>query len=74
MIKRKLASSKAKKEIVSVALFGSVTVRNDHPASDIDIAVVVKSAKAKAAAEDLFDAVDAKVSKEFGNTISPSSK
>ncbi len=71
MIKRKIASSKAKKEIVSVALFGSVTVRNDHPVSDIDIAVVVKNAQAKAAAEALFDAVDVKVSKEFGNTISP---
>jgi len=71
MIKRKILSSKAKKEIVSVALFGSVSVRQENPLSDIDIAVVVENAKAKATIERLFEEVDAKVSKEFGNTISP---
>lgn len=71
MIKRKILSSKAKKEIVSVALFGSVSVHKDNPASDIDVAVVVEHAKAKSAIERLFEEVDAKVSKEFGNTISP---
>lgn len=70
MIKRKIFSSKIKKNIVSVALFGSVNVRQDHPASDIDIAVIVENAKAKAAAERLFEGIDAKISGKLGNTIS----
>ena len=70
MIKRKILSSKAKKEIVSVALFGSVSIRRENPASDIDIAVIVENAKAKAAIERLFEEVDINVSKEFGNAIS----
>lgn len=71
MIKRKILSSKAKKEIISVALFGSVSVRQDNPESDIDIAVVVESPKAKDAIERLFEEVGVKASKEFGNTVSP---
>jgi len=71
MIKRKISSSKAKKEIVSIVLFGSTGIRQENPASDIDIAVVVEGAKAKNTIERLFEELDAKVSKEFGNTISP---
>mgnify|MGYP001568027636 CR=1 FL=1 len=70
-IKRKILSSKAKKEIITVALFGSVSVRQETPASDIDIVVIVESSRAKASVERLFEEVDARVSKEFGNTISP---
>ena len=71
MIKRKVSSSKAKKDIVSIALFGSVSARQENPASDIDIAAVVENVKAKPAIERLFEEADAKVSKEFGNSISP---
>lgn len=71
IIKRKISSSKAKKEIVSVALFGSINVRQENPASDIDIAVVVENPKAKAAIEGLLEEADTKISKEFGNTVSP---
>ncbi|MBU4304790.1 MAG: winged helix-turn-helix transcriptional regulator [Candidatus Omnitrophica bacterium] len=71
MIKRKILSYKAKKEILSVALFGSTSVQQETPVSDIDIAVVVENAKIKAAIEPLFEEVNAKVAKEFGNTISP---
>lgn len=71
MIKRKILSSKAKKEIISIVLFGSVSVRQDNPESDIDIAVVVQSANEKAAVERLFEEVGVKISKEFGNTVSP---
>jgi predicted nucleotidyltransferase/DNA-binding transcriptional ArsR family regulator len=71
MIKRKILSSKAKKEIVSVALFGSVSVHQENSASDIDIAAVVENTKAKAVIERLLEEVDIKVSREFGNTISP---
>ena len=71
MIKRKILSSKTKKEIISAAFFGSVSVRQEKSGSDIDIAVVVENVNAKAAIERLFEEVDAKVSKAFGNTISP---
>ncbi|MFH1901673.1 MAG: winged helix-turn-helix domain-containing protein [Candidatus Omnitrophota bacterium] len=71
MIKRKILSSKTKKEIVSVAFFGSISVCQENPASDIDIAVVVENSKAKVVIERLFEEVDINVSKEFGNTISP---
>ena len=67
MIKRKISVSKAKKEILSVALFGSTSLHQERPTSDIDIAVI---AKAKNTIERLFEQIDAKVSKEFGNTIS----
>jgi len=70
VIKRKVSASKARKGIVSVAIFGSVSSHKDHPSSDIDIAVIVKNRDTKAAAERLFEDIDAKISKEFGNVIS----
>lgn len=71
LIKRKISASKAKKDILSVAIFGSISAGEDHPASDIDLAVIVKDAKAKTIAERLFEEIDSKISKEFGNVISP---
>lgn len=71
MIKRKIVSSKAKKEIVSVTLFGSTSVQQETPVSDIDIAVVLKNSKSKAAVERLLDEIGSNVSNKFGNTISP---
>ncbi|MFH0790268.1 MAG: winged helix-turn-helix domain-containing protein [Candidatus Omnitrophota bacterium] len=71
MIKRKISSSKAKKDIVSVALFGSVSVRQESFVSDIDVVIVVENNRVKATIERLFEEIDAKVSREFGNTISP---
>lgn len=71
MIKHKISSSKAKGEIVSVALFGSVSGHRENPASDIDVAVIVENAKTKDAIGRLLEEVDSRVSKEFGNTISP---
>lgn len=71
MIKRKISASKAKKDIVSVAIFGSISAREDHPASDIDLAVIIKDAKAKAVIERLFEEIDSKISKKFGNVVSP---
>jgi predicted nucleotidyltransferase len=71
MIKRKIASFRAKNDIISVALFGSVNVHKERPTSDIDLVVVVENARAKAAIERLFEEIDAKVSNEFGNAVSP---
>jgi predicted nucleotidyltransferase len=71
MIKRKITSAKVKKDIVSVVLFGSVKARQENPTSDIDIAVIIENASVKAAIENLFLEVDTRISREFGNTISP---
>lgn len=71
MIKRKIATSKLKEEIASIALFGSVNARKDHPTSDIDIVVIVENAKMKKIAERLFEEIDKRISKEMGNMLSP---
>ena len=71
MVKRKISVSEGKKGILSVAIFGSISALKDHSASDIDMVVIVKNAEAKAAAGHLFEKIDAKISKEFGNTVSP---
>lgn len=70
-IKRKVSASKSRKDIISVAIFGSISSRKDHPSSDIDIVVIVKNNDTKAIAECLFEEIDSKISKEFGNVISP---
>lgn len=71
IIKRNLASSKIKNNILNVSLFGSVNMRQDHPTSDIDLAVIVSDARIKSKVEKLFEKIDKKVSKKFGNAISP---
>jgi len=71
VIKRKISASKSKRVIISVAIFGSISKRQDHPSSDIDITVIVKNAKAKTITERLFEEIGLKISKAFGNIISP---
>jgi predicted nucleotidyltransferase len=71
LIKRKISGSKVKSDIASVALFGSVSSRQERPTSDIDLIVVVENAKTKPVVERLFGEVDEKISKQFGNTLSP---
>lgn len=71
VITRKISFFLAKKNIVSVALFGSVNVRKDCSGSDIDLAVIVKYAKVKKNVENLFWDISQAVAKEFGNTVSP---
>lgn len=71
LIKRKVSSSKAKEDILSVALFGSAGTGQERPASDIDLAVVVENAKVKPVAERLFKEIDEKVSRQFGNSLAP---
>ena len=70
-IRRKIAASSIKRDIVSIALFGSVGSHKEHPASDIDIIVIVKNAKVKPLAELIFEDLGKKISKQFGNTLSP---
>jgi len=71
IIKRNLTSSKIKGKILNVSLFGSVNTRQDHPTSDIDLAIIVSDAKIKSKVEKLFEKIDREVSAKFGNTISP---
>lgn len=71
IIKRGVSSSRMKKDITSVALFGSVNIHQDRPTSDIDIAVVINNSKSKPAVEHFFEDIDSRISKKFGNTLSP---
>jgi len=70
IIRRRISASSIKKDIVSVVLFGSVSLHKERPTSDIDIAVIVKDLKRKHKAELLFEEIDKKISEKFGNTIS----
>lgn len=70
IITTRVNSSGLKKDIVSIAVFGSVSRKDVHPASDIDLAVIARDERSKPKIEALFRAIDAKVSKEFGNTVS----
>ena len=70
MIKSGISKSSTESSIVSVALFGSVNIKQDYAMSDIDVAVVVKSMKDKTKAEQLFEEIDYKISKKFGNAVS----
>lgn len=71
MIKRKISASKLKNEITSIALFGSVNAKEDHPTSDIDILVIVENAKMKKVAGRLFEEIGERISKDLGNMLSP---
>ena len=71
VIRREVSSSNIRRDINSVALFGSVNVQKDHAMSDIDVVVIVKDAKVRSKAEKLFEKIDRKISKRFGNTLSP---
>lgn len=70
VIRYRVMGSEIKKSIVSIALFGSVNARQDHPASDIDLIVIISDPKNKAQIEILFEEIDKRVSREFGNTVS----
>lgn len=63
-------SSLAIKNIVSIAVFGSVKKRKEKAASDIDLLVLVKDAKAKKKVEEGFGKVNEKIMGRFGNTVS----
>jgi predicted nucleotidyltransferase/biotin operon repressor len=70
IIRHRVIRSKIKKNIISIALFGSVSAHKDHPASDVDLIVIINDSKNKAQAEILFEEIDKRVSREFGNAVS----
>lgn len=71
MIKCKISTSRLKRDIVSAALFGSVNAGRDHAGSDIDLVVIVENQGSKIDSGRLFEEIDKKVSKQFGNTVAP---
>lgn len=71
IIRKRINSSSIKKAITSVTLFGSVNLRKEHPTSDIDLAVIISDASNKQKVTELFEDIDKRISKEFGNTLSP---
>ena len=71
IIKQGVSSSAIKKDVLSVVLFGSVNTGSDHSASDIDIAIVVDRLETRIKAEQLFDEIADKISKVYGNVLSP---
>ena len=73
-IVRKIKSSQIKKEIVSIALYGSVQEKNEKPASDIDLFVVLTEAKYKKKVEDLIFEINSDVLTQVGMGIEPNIK
>ncbi|MBU0478867.1 nucleotidyltransferase domain-containing protein [bacterium] len=63
-------SSLVIKNIVSIAVFGSVKRKKERPISDIDILIVVKNPENKKAVEKDFEKVNEKIMDKFGNTVS----
>lgn len=64
-------SSLVIKDIVSIAVFGSVRKRKERPTSDIDLLVLVKNSENKGEVEEDFGKVNEKIISRFGNTVSP---
>ncbi len=64
-------SEKVKERVVSIALFGSVEKREDHPDSDIDLLVLVSRAKDKERIEKDLDNLNEKTVRLFGKIVSP---
>src|SRR4030042_2465418 len=64
-------SSLVIKDIVSIAIFGSVKKRKERPTSDIDLLVLVKNSENKGEVEEDFGKVNEKIISRFGNTVSP---
>lgn len=64
-------SSLVIKDIVSIAVFGSVKKRKERPTSDIDLLVLVKNSENKGEVEEDFAKVNEKIISRFGNTVSP---
>ncbi|MBM3255414.1 MAG: HTH domain-containing protein [Candidatus Omnitrophica bacterium] len=71
VIRKRVAASDIRRDLVSVALFGSVSLRREHSASDIDVVVIIKDSKSKTKARLFFEDVDKKIADVFGNTLSP---
>jgi len=63
-------SSLVIKNIVSIAVFGSVKRKKERPTSDIDLLIVVKNPENRKEVEKDFEKVNEKILSRFGNTVS----
>ncbi|MBI5452013.1 nucleotidyltransferase domain-containing protein [Candidatus Gottesmanbacteria bacterium] len=63
-------SSLVIKDIISIAVFGSVERGKERPTSDIDLLVVVKNPENKRKIEEDFEKINEKIISGFGNTVS----
>ena len=63
-------SSLVIKDIVSIAVFGSVKRKKERPTSDIDLLIVVRNPENRKEVEEDFEKVNEKIVDIFGNTVS----
>ena len=63
-------SSLVIKDIISIAVFGSIKKGKERPTSDIDLLVLVRNSEDKRKVEEDFGKVNEKIIGKFGNTIS----
>ncbi len=71
IIRIAVKKSELKDDIISIAVFGSMHTKTEHPTSDVDLLVIVKTAELKFRAEALFAEIDEKMSSQWGNLIAP---
>ena len=64
-------SPTAIKNIVSIAVFGSIQVKKERPTSDIDLLILVSDKKYKTQIDENFEKVNRNIFDKFGNVISP---
>lgn len=60
-----------KKDIVSMAIFGSIIRREETAKSDIDLVIIVKNKIGKSKIEEVIDELNINMAKKFGTIISP---
>jgi len=60
-----------KTEILSIILFGSISAEKEKPNSDIDVLIIIKSAKAKGKISEIAHNRNTYFMEHFGNTLSP---
>lgn len=58
-------------EVLTVALYGSVARGQERPTSDIDVLVLVRSARGKHCVREVIEHLWGTVTKEFGNSLAP---
>ncbi|MBL7071440.1 MAG: nucleotidyltransferase domain-containing protein [Candidatus Omnitrophica bacterium] len=67
----KKALLKNKKNIISIAIFGSVASNQETSKSDIDLAVIVRNNRERTKTDELIDKLSIDMAQKFGVAISP---
>lgn len=60
-----------RKRIISLAIFGSISKREEKPYSDIDLFLVVKDKKDKESLEEGLEKINSRIMRQYGNALSP---